>query len=488
MTLLRGPLSRDSLRLQAIQLADQSERLAWLAENLPRLPGSGIVYCMTRTDSERVAGWLKMQGIPAAAYHAGSDGDMDRVELEQALLKNEFKALVATVALGMGFDKPDLGFVVHFQRPGSVVAYYQQVGRAGRALNRAYGILLSGREDDEIQEYFIESAFPPASVMWDILAALEKVEGMTVSRILEQVNVARSMADKALKLLEMDGAVGRDGRNYFRTTHAWQPDEDRIQQVTQLRRDELTQIQSYMTHTGCLMEFLARALDDPRAGPCGRCANCVQRGLPLSPSREIVIGAVEYLKQADLVIEPRKRWPAGLFPGQKSTIPSEVYNAPGRSLCQYGDAGWGRLVRDGKYQHGRFDDALVEAAVCLVKDKWNPEPFPEWVTCIPSRRHPRLVSDFAERLASGLGLSFLPALICNQEAPAQKTMANSSQQARNVAEVFSVVGRMPPGPVLLVDDIFDSRWTLTMAGYLLRRGGVSAVYPFALARATAGKV
>ena len=303
LTLLRGPLARESLRLQNIQLSDQSQRLAWLAENLPRLPGNGIVYCLTRTDTERVAGWLKSQGITAAPYHAGGDGDIDRVELEQSFLKNEFKALVATVALGMGFDKPDLGFVVHFQRPGSVVAYYQQVGRAGRALERAYGILLGGQEDDEIQEYFIESAFPPVKVLSDILAALEKVETLTVNQLLEKVNIAHGMADKALKLLEVDGAVGRDGGSYFRTPNPWRPDVDRIRQVTQLRRDELAQMQAYMAHPGCLMQFLAAALDDPQAGPCGRCANCVRRGFPQKPSPEMVTAAGVYLQQANLVIE-----------------------------------------------------------------------------------------------------------------------------------------------------------------------------------------
>ena len=261
-----------------------------------------------------MAGWLNSVDIPAAAYHAGDDGNMDRVELEQALLKNKYKALVATVALGMGFDKPDLGFVVHFQRPGSVVAYYQQVGRAGRALDRAYGILLGGEEDDEIQEYFIESAFPPVQVLRDILAVLEKVEGLTITQLLEQVNVAYKVAEQALKLLEVDGAVGRDGRSYFRTANPWRPDLERIDQVTQLRRDELSQMQAYMTHSGCLMEFLARALDDPLAGPCGRCANCVRQGFPLKPSQHLVAAAVEYLKEAELAIEPRKKWPAGLFP------------------------------------------------------------------------------------------------------------------------------------------------------------------------------
>jgi ATP-dependent DNA helicase RecQ len=261
LLVLRGTLTRDSLRLQNITLANQSERLAWLVENLPKLPGSGIIYCLTVPDTERVAGWLKKQGFSAEAYHAGNDNVLDRPALEQSFLNNEVKILVATVALGMGFDKPDIGYVIHFQRPGSVVAYYQQVGRAGRAVDRAYGILLSGMEDDEIQDYFINSAFPSVEIMNQILAALERTEELPINDILARVNVSRSMLDKALKLLEVDGAIATTCENrktiYFRTPNPWHPEIERLEHVTNQRRAELAQMQSYMTHRGCLMELNA---------------------------------------------------------------------------------------------------------------------------------------------------------------------------------------------------------------------------------------
>jgi len=216
LTVLRGPLARESLRLQNIQLSNQSERLAWLAENLPKFKGSGIVYCLTVADTERVTNWLKQKGFSVEAYHAGNDGNIDRSALEQAFLNNEIKILVATVALGMGFDKPDIDFVIHFQRPGSVVAYYQQVGRAGRAVEKSYGILLSGVEDDQIQNYFIESAFPSIQVTQDLLKLLENCEGLSLYEILANVNTSKSMAEKALKLLEVDGAVGQTyDKKYF---------------------------------------------------------------------------------------------------------------------------------------------------------------------------------------------------------------------------------------------------------------------------------
>lgn len=485
LSLLRGPLARESLRLQAIYLANQSERLAWLVENLPKLKGSGVIYCMTVPDTERVAAWLRKKGFSAEAYHAGDDDSLDRPALEKAFLQNEIKILVATVALGMGFDKPDIGFVIHFQRPGSVVAYYQQVGRAGRALDKAYGILLTGAEDDDIQNYFIESAFPTTRTMLDILAALENNEGLGLYELLSHVNITAAMAEKALKLLEVDGAVGMTYEHksiYFRTPNPWLPDTERVERVLNLRRAELAQMQAYVSHTGCLMEFLQNALDDPHPQPCGRCANCRGRGFSSVVNPDLVIEAETFLKGAKILIQPRKRWPIGLFPDQKANILPEVQNAEGRSLCYYGDAGWGKQVRFGKYQDGHFSDELVIAATNMIRDLWKPEV--AWVTAIPSRRHPHLVADLAQRMALQLDLPYYAALERVSDAPEQKTMQNSSMQARNVVGTLGIRNEIPDGPVLLVDDILDSGWTLTMAGYLLRTYGSGLVYPFTLAQAT----
>jgi ATP-dependent DNA helicase RecQ len=487
LVILRGTLDRETLRLQCIRLANQSERMAWLVENLPKFHGSGIVYCLTVPDTQRVAEWLKRNGFNAEAYHAGNDTEIDRPALEQAFINNEIQVLVATVALGMGFDKPDISFVIHFQRPGSVIAYYQQVGRAGRAVDRAYGILLSGIEDDEIQDYFIETAFPSPQSMLEILDTLGKYETLSFDELLSKVNVARGMAEKALKLLEVDGAVGTifDGKLlYFRTPNPWQPDTERIERVLALRRAEKSQMQDYLDHKGCLMEYLLRALDDPQPKPCGRCANCRGKGLSSTVSHELVIQAENFLKGVSSPISPRKRLPVGLFPEQKRVIPPEMQNCPGRSLCYYGDAGWGKLVRDGKYVDNRFADELVEASSQLIIQHWKPDPFPAWLTAIPSHRHPTLVYDFADRLAMRLGIPFLPVLVRTGEPPEQKTMQNSTMQARNVMGTLSVEADIPSEPVLLVDDIIDSGWTLTMAGYLLRSHGSGEVYPFTLAQAS----
>jgi len=531
---LRGPLVRRSLKLFNIGLADQADRLAWLAYYLPQLPGTGIIYTLTVQDARRVAEWLQRQGIAARAYHADLEPPQ-RIEAEQQLLSNEVKALVATVALGMGFDKPDLGFVIHFQRPGSVVAYYQQVGRAGRAVDLAFGILLSGREDDEIQEYFINSAFPPLEVMSGVLRVLGGARTLTVDEIGAELNYGRSTIEKALKLLEVDGAVQHDQTGYSRTANPWHPDTARFEQVTRHRREELAEIKRYVEHKGCLMEFLSRALDDPAAAPCGKCMNCTgqTQRRPVPPT--LAQAAVDFLRHDALVLEPRIWWPKPALgdlekalPGAldrfesgrpKMTLPKRLRAQQGRVLCMYGDAGWGREVARGKYQTGRFSDALVTAAAELIQSKWKPEPPPGWVTAVPSQRHAELVRDFAQRLAASLGLPFVAALRQHHETQPQKEMRCSARQLRNVLAAFEVkatsalvasgaeaaaggsvgmaqqlarqvgasFGNSPllaPVPVLLVDDMVDSGWTLTLAAVLLQHHGSGPVYPFALAKAS----
>jgi ATP-dependent DNA helicase RecQ len=494
LQLSRGPLIRPSLRLYNIKLADQAERLAWLAHFVPKLPGNGIIYTLTIQDARRVAEFLQREGIAARQYHADLEGE-ERVQLEQSLLRNEVKALVATVALGMGFDKPDLGFVIHFQRPGSVVAYYQQVGRAGRAVESAFGVLMSGREDDEIADYFIRTAFPPAEFVQQVLAVLEKASGLTIEEIGAALNCRRGTLEKALRLLEVDQAVEHRKTVWSRTANPWTPDVMRAEQVTALRRAEVEQMRRYVEHDGCLMEFLARALDDPSPAPCGKCMNCAGQTQRQSPPKELVQRAVEFLRGDTISLAPRTRWPkAALADVQRAlpaavergltVIPATLRAQPGRALCIWGDAGWGREVAAGKYDANRFSDALVEAAARLVREKWNPQPSPAWIAAVPSRRRPELVRDFAARLASKLGVPFAPLLQQVRETQPQKQMENSVTQLRNLLGAFAMSGDVPRRPVLLVDDLTDSGWTMAVLSVLLQTHGSGPVHPFALAKAS----
>ena len=475
--IMRGDLNRPSLLLQTIKLPSRVERLAWLAERLGEIPGSGIIYTLTIRDANQVARWLQSRGLNVQAYTSRSE---NREDLEQDLLHNRVKALVATVALGIGYDKPDLAFVIHYQMPGSVVAYYQQVGRAGRGVDAAYGVLLGGSEDTDITDFFIDSAFPTQQEVRQIIAALEREPlGLSEPQILAAVNIRQNRLIQAIKMLalELPAPIVKQGSRWQLTASRLSNEFwERAERLTALRHEEQAQMQDYLALDVGHMEFLIRALDGT--------SEAIQQpdltALPTTVKQETVRQSAEFLRRTSLPFEPRRQWPT------RQTIPQQRRAEEGRALCVWRDAGWGHLVYAGKYEYGRFADELVEASANMIRE-WQPQPAPVWVTYIPSRRHPDLVNDFARRLADGLGLPFLEALRKTDDRPEQKEMANSAQQARNVEGSLSVVpAQLGSGPVLLVDDIVDSRWTFTIASALLRDSGCGPVHPFALADASTG--
>ncbi|MEM7590268.1 MAG: RecQ family ATP-dependent DNA helicase [Cyanobacteria bacterium P01_A01_bin.83] len=485
LKIYRGSLTRNSLQLQNIYLPSQAERMAWLAKTLPSITGSGIIYTLTVADAQRLTGWLKTQNIIAEVYHGKLNTEV-REKLEDKLLANEIKVLVATTALGMGFDKPDLAFVIHYQRPGSVVHYYQQVGRAGRAVDCAYGILLSGEEDQEIVDYFIKTAFPPAAHTRKVLQALDEAEnGYSVPQLQKQLNLAQSKIEKVLKLLSLESPapVVKQGSKWFATPFDYQPDTTKIAELTRIRHQEQAQMQEYMQSSGCLMAFLADALDDVNPQSCGRCAVCLgQNILSTDFSLKTKDDAIQYLRSCNLTIEPRKQWRQELPNyGFSGKIKPELQAETGKAISLWGDAGWGELVKQGKYQDNHFDDALVQGTVEIIQ-RWQPQLQPSWITCVPSLTRPDLVPNFAQRLAERLNLPFKPAVKKIKQNRPQKEMNNSYQQALNLDGAFAInTAQVNPGAVILIDDIVDSRWTFTVIAALLRRAGSGQVFPTALA-------
>ncbi len=481
VTTLRGDLNRPSLALQTINLPHHAQRMAWLAEQLPRIHGSGIIYTLTKRDAITVADWLRHKGLAVEAY-TGASGE-DRPVLEEKLLHNDVKALVATTALGMGYDKPDLAFVFHYQMPGSVVAYYQQVGRAGRALDKAYGVLLCGYEDDGITDYFIENAFPTRNEVSEIIEAIKlEPNGLSVNDLLQKVNIGKGRIEKALLLLSLESPapVVKQGGKWQLTAaelskELWRQTE----RLTELRRSERKEMAEYATlEFGSHMPFLIKALD----GDQERISSPPLPPLPEKPSRRLVAEASAYLKNVNIIFEPRKQWPPDGLPsyGVNGRIAPEHRCNSGKALCRYGDAGWGARVNTCRYSQGYFDDELVDACVRLVR-KWAPDPAPRWVTCVPSLRHQDIVPGFAERLAKRLNIPFRQSILKIEQRPEQKAMANSRRQALNVDGAFGIVdGAVLPGPVLLVDDIVKSKWTMTICGWLLRTHGAGEVWPLAL--------
>ena len=491
----RGPLVRESLALQNMHMPGPADRLAWMADQIPQLPGSGIVYTLTIRDADRVAEWLRQNNVEAHAYHKDIPVEQ-KLKLEQALLANEVKCLVATTALGMGYDKPDLTFVIHYQTPGNVVAYYQQVGRAGRAIPVAYGVLLSGEEDDDINEYFRESAFPSEWQVTRILDALEAAdEGLKVREIERAVNLRQSQIEKVLKLLVVEpmSPVLRIEGSWYRTPNPYQLDRQRIAHLTAQREAEWVQMKRYLANERCLMQFLADALDDSNAQACGKCAVCLGRAvLPVELQRNTHINAQRFVRHSEMSLELKKQWDIealalyqSAFGWRGLNIPAQLRGEEGRVLSRWGEPVWGELVSRGKAQ-GHFDDELVDASVDLIRNRWGAVAPVAWVTCIPSSRHPNLVPDFAARLAAALGVPFRAVIEKSRETGPQKNMENRFHQCHNLDGAFTI--RPEAGTdeaVLLIDDVVDSAWTLTLAAALLRQTGTAVVYPFALAATTA---
>ena len=489
----RGSLLRESLALQTLHLPSQEDRLAWLSEHLPELPGTGIVYTLTQRDAERVAGWLVERGIKARAYHAGiehpnfENSNAYRQRLERAFERDEVKALVATTALGMGYDKPDLGFVIHFQAPGSIVAYYQQVGRAGRAIDRAFGVLMHGAEDERILEYFRRTAFPSQEHVEVILTTLEEGDGLTVRQIEREVNLRMGQIDKVLAFLATanPAPVIKEGSIWRRTPVPYAIDQDHVDRLTRQREMEWGEVRRYVDETGCLMQFLASALDTPLAEPCGKCASCLGRAVVgTAVSRDRTAAAV-YAQRSEWPILPKKQLPSGglLQYGWKS-LPADRRHEEGRVLCQWGE-GWGVQVKQDKAK-GRFREGLAGAMAEMIQERWSPVPSPQWVTCVPSLARPRLVADFAEHVAAALRIPFLPLVEKVRENEPQKKQQNRDHQCRNLDGVFAIRGDVAQGPVLLIDDVVDSGWTLAVVAALLLEAGSGSVFPAALASATAG--
>jgi ATP-dependent DNA helicase RecQ len=487
---LRGSLDRESLRLGVLSLSSPAHRLAWLADNLDRLSGSGIVYTLTVAAAHETADFLRARGYAVAAY-TGQAEDADRRAAEQDLLANRIKALVATSALGMGFDKPDLGFVVHLGAPPSPIAYYQQVGRAGRAVRSADVVLLPGSEDAAIWRYFASLAFPPEEQVHAVLATLSHADRPLSTQALEpMVDLRRARLELMLKVLDVDGAVRRVKGGWVATGEPWEYDAARHRRVAQARTAEQQAMREYAETSDCRMEFLRRCLDDPEAVPCGRCDRCAGPRFEASVSEAALNAAAAYLGRPGVAIAPRRLWPTGLAAvgvPLSGKIPADEQTEPGRAVGRLSDLGWGSRLRSLLAEDTPdipVPDDVMNAVVEVLKDwshgddPWSQRPV--GVLSVASQRRPQLVATLAERIAAVGRLPFLGTVERIQHKDAGR--GNSAQRVRALHDAFA-----PPqlpslgGPVLLIDDYVDSGWTMAIVARLLRQAGVPGVLPLALA-------
>jgi ATP-dependent DNA helicase RecQ len=489
---IRGPLARESLRLGVLRLPNARARLGWLLTHLHELPGSGIIYALTVSNAEDTARLLREAGHEVLAYTGRTD-PADREAAEAALKENRVKALVATSALGMGFDKPDLGFVVHLGAPSSPVAYYQQVGRAGRGTPNADVLLLPGREDRDIWEYFATASMPNEDTALAVLRELAQPGTVLSTAALEtRVNLKRSPLELLLKVLAVDGAVQRVSGGWEGTGQPWDYDRERYERIAKARVAEQNSMLDYESTTGCRMEFLSRELDDPAAAPCGRCDNCAGRWYAESVAESATQSADAALHRVGVELDPRAMWPTGmnrLGVEVKGKIGPAEANLPGRALARLTDLGWGGKLREllSEQTPDQPLDQLTLQACVRVLAEWGWAQRPVAVVSVPSRTRPQLVGSLAEGLASIGRMPYLGALSMSGGGPKSGPGGNSAYRLADVWDQFDVPAGGAewfadnPGPVLLVDDLADSRWTVTVAGRTLRRAGAEAVLPFALA-------
>ncbi|WP_282070719.1 RecQ family ATP-dependent DNA helicase [Janibacter hoylei] len=486
---VRGPLARDSLRLAVLPRSGMDRHLAWLTTHLGRLEGSGIIYTLTVSAAEDVAAALQAAGHEVAAYTGRSDAE-ERASMEEALRHNRVKALVATSALGMGFDKPDLGFVVHLGAPSSPVAYYQQVGRAGRATERADVVLLPGHDDVSIWKHFASSSMPREDQAAAVITALAEAGRPLSTGALETiVDIRRTRLELLLKVLDVDGAVQRVSGGWIGTGQPWVYDAERYERVAAAREAEQQHMLDYIDTTGCRMAFLQRTLDDASARDCGRCDRCAGPWIDAEVADDALGSARSTLDRTGVDLDPRAQWPSGmdrLGVPVKGRIPADEAMSPGRALARVTDLGWGPRLRELLSEDQPVPDQVVRAVVRVLAE-WGWQTRPAGIVVVPSRSRPTLVTSLADQLGQIGRLPVLGALTPVDGGPVGEPGGNSAYRLAGVWERLTVdpelAHQLPglTGPVLLVDDVVHSRWTMTTAARALRRAGAREVLPFALA-------
>ncbi|WP_433605427.1 RecQ family ATP-dependent DNA helicase [Prescottella agglutinans] len=481
---LRGTLERDSLSMSVVRIAEATQRAAWLAEHLDELPGSGIIYTLTVSAARDLASLLADRGHQVAAYTGQTDA-AEREVLENDLLNNRVKALVATSALGMGFDKPDLGFVVHLGAPSSPISYYQQVGRAGRSTDSAEVVLLPGHEDRQIWSYFASVSFPREHIVRKVIDVLDTERPQSTMALEPLVELNRTRLELVLKVLDVDGAVRRVRGGWVATGQPWTYDADRYGRLEVAREAEQQAMLEYERTDECRMTFLRRQLDDPGLGGdsrCGRCDNCAGPKYSADVAADAVADTRRRLERPGVDLPPRKQWPTGMaklgisLSGKITDGPE-----PGRVLGRLSDLGWGQRLRallDGP--DATVPDAIVDACISVLA-AWDWAERPGAVMCVESPTHPLLMRSLTGRLAQ-VGRLFDLGVLHERPGHPPVSAANSAYRVAGLADAWeepdlSGIDR----PVLLLDAVTDTGWTLTMAARTLRRAGAPSVLPFALA-------
>lgn len=481
----RGSLDRPSLHLSVVSLETSAEQLAWIRSWTADRPGPGLVYCLTVSEADRVAAYLAGHGVRAEAY-TGSTPAPERERIEAALDDGSVSCVVATSALGMGYDNPDLAYVIHLGSPSSPIAYYQQVGRAGRGRVSADVVLLPTANEERIWAYFDSTAMPPRSTVGEVLRVLERSGPTTLPNLESQVNLRRGRLEALLKVLDVDGVVDRTGSEWFRTEAPWEHDEARYAALAASRRSEQDAMRRYQRTDGCRLQFLREQLDDTAAEPCGRCDRCTRTSPQIDVAEDVVADATQFFRSAEVVIDPRKQWPRGID-GRSGNIGPDRRAEVGRALAFGTDPGWSETLTPlFAGPDGPPSKELVRGVSSVLR-AWPWSRRPEWVTWVPSRTRPLLVAGLAAAIAELGKMELVDAVVRTRaDAPPQADMDNSATQAANVLGAFAFGraggGVLPAGPGLVFDDALRSGWTMAVVADGLRSAGAGPVLPFVLWR------
>ncbi|MCM3063856.1 RecQ family ATP-dependent DNA helicase [Bacillus altitudinis] len=481
---VRGPLKRDSLYLHKIYMPNGESKYAWMAKNIPFFPGSGIIYGTTIKECEKIASWLRENGIKAEAYHSQLD-ESKKLLFEDQLEHNKLKVLVATISLGMGYDKKDISFVIHYYTPKSVIEYYQQIGRAGRSIETALCILLyGGYEEKRINEFFINNSFPKQEHFNIVTSVIEQVDSIKYTELKRKVNVTENTFKQILKLLSLEGIISKDSNGYYyRTTKQYVQQEVLYEEVKNMKRNDFNQLLAYQEYTGCLMDFITKELDDPYTETCGKCSTCLAGNWNWTQDTltESEIDKVQsYFDKSFNIITPRRR--SAMTNRNLGVICEE-----GLALSYYHEE-LGQEARKGKYEYSHFSDKLVHASSEKLKRFLNKQKIScerLFIVPIPSYNRPRLVPDFAKKLANNLQINYVEVLEQLPKKSEQKNMLNSILQEENVRDHLNIIPNLQYTlencHIILIDDFVDSKWTFAVAADLLgTKYNDIKVTPFAL--------
>ena len=470
----KGSLYRDNLYIQLLDLKNKVNRYAWILKNIQNLNGTGIIYCLTTKDCDDLASFLVNNQINAKPYHSALE-EVESSTNINLFVKNQIKVLVSTIKLGMGYDKPDVAFIIHYQVPKNIVSYYQQIGRAARNIKEGYTFMLKGGNDFDILNYFIDSAFPEKLEMDLVLKQFEQQawgkSGLSTQAIAKNINLSFSKIKKALKFLEFEHVLNRVKQTYFLTSNKFQYKEKHYQEINNLRKQEITELEGLFETKECLNKKIIESLDDVTNISCGKCKNCLKKEIISSQIEDrFRIIAEQHIADSYIPLKPREK---------------RMYD--GMALSKYGDEPIGSLVSKSKYSNTPFPEAVYLKAVKLLTPmvkKYNLQT----ITFVPSLNN-KLVDDFSLNLSKRLGLRFTP-LFSKKSNVSQKSMTNYIWQKKNAQENYMISGSVSivGQQILLIDDIVDSGYTISSLGEKLIEAGARGVYPFALSDASNERV